>query len=40
MASKNPVNPSTEAINISLTPLFFKSFKTVSQNLADSLPPI
>ena len=40
IASLKPESPSTEAIKISLTPLFLISFITDSQNLADSFSPI
>lgn len=39
MASLIPFNPSEHIINISLTPRFLSSFKTLNQYLADSFSP-
>ncbi len=36
IACGNPFKPSIHAINISLTPLFFKSLQILNQNLAPS----
>ena len=40
IASLKPDSPSTDAMRISFTPLFFISLITDSQNLADSFSPI
>lgn len=40
MASGNPLKPSTQAINTSLTPRFFSSVNIDSQNLAPSFSDI
>ena len=40
IASLKPERPSTDAIRISLTPLFLISLITDSQNLADSFSPM
>lgn len=40
IASLKPDSPSTDAMSISLTPLFLISLITDNQNLADSFSPI
>ena len=40
MASLKPTNPSTEAISISFTPLFFNSLRTSNQYFDDYDAPI